>query len=167
MNHWCHMYGTKVTGVTRVGSAAVATGCDIAAELESFAALTRQRQQGECDRWRHDFNHHRPHEALKMKVPASVYQRSLRRYSSQTEPLTYSRNLVVRKVSNIGFISHRRRLVFVSAALRGQQVGLKYRRAGDYELWYAQKQLGIVDFSGPKPMLRSTTWNTRKVSPAP
>jgi len=140
---------------------------DIAAELESFAALDRRRQQSECDRWRHDFNHHRPHEALKMKVPASVYRRSPRRLPTEREPLTYARNLLVRKVSNVGYICHRLRRVFISAALAGEQVGLKYRRSGGYELWFAHKRLGIVDFSGPKPMLRPTTWNSRRVSPTP
>jgi transposase InsO family protein len=138
---------------------------DVAAEVEAFAALDRRRQQTECDRWRHDFNHHRGHEALKMKVSAQIYVRSPRRYSTPEDPLVYRAPLIARKVSNTGIISHRRRIVFVSSALRGEFVALRYRRAGDYELWYAAKQLGVVDFSGPRPMLRPTTWNTRKVLP--
>lgn len=53
---------------------------DMAAELERYAALTRDKQQEACERWRMDFNTVRPHEALGMKCPSHVYRESRSRF---------------------------------------------------------------------------------------
>ena len=46
---------------------------DIAGELQAVPEATVLLQQRACDRWRQEFNHVRPHDALGGKTPAAVY----------------------------------------------------------------------------------------------
>src|SRR5262249_3610645 len=46
------------------------------ADLQSVPAATKLLQQRACDRWRQEFNHVRPHDALRGKSPADVYRPS-------------------------------------------------------------------------------------------
>ncbi len=41
---------------------------------------TLRAQQRAFDRFRQEYNYHRPHEALGQKVPAELYSRSAREY---------------------------------------------------------------------------------------
>ena len=43
---------------------------DMRGDLQAFPEATRQEQQRSCAKWRQEFNHVRPHEALGGKVPA-------------------------------------------------------------------------------------------------
>src|SRR6185295_5748321 len=52
---------------------------DMSGDLQAAPADTRRAQQIACDRWRQEFNHVRPHEALKGRTPAELYTRSDRR----------------------------------------------------------------------------------------
>ena len=49
---------------------------DMKAELQAHPEATVEAQQAACDVWRHEFNARRPHEALDMNTPDSVYRRS-------------------------------------------------------------------------------------------
>jgi hypothetical protein len=115
---------------------------DMAAELEAVAAMTRKAQQDACDRWRHDFNHHRPHEALGMKTPAERYQRSAVAFEQKPTALVYPDAFAVRRVSNVGCIKHAQHLVFVSHALSGYDLGLEYLSADHFAVWFAHRRLG-------------------------
>jgi putative transposase len=53
------------------------------------ASVNPPAQQRRFDRWRHHYNHHRPHERLDMVVPASCYRPSPRRLSATIVPWTY------------------------------------------------------------------------------
>ena len=53
-------------------------------------------QQRELDRFRQDFNHVRPHEALDMQTPASVYEPSLRPYPARLPEIQYPDSMEVR-----------------------------------------------------------------------
>lgn len=52
---------------------------DMAADLQTLPAGSMAAEQKACDKWRLDFNHVRPHEALGGRVPADVYKLSQRR----------------------------------------------------------------------------------------
>lgn len=62
---------------------------DMAEELEAFSAMSRKAQQQECQRWRHEFNHHRPHEALGMKTPADSFHRSHVAFDGKPAEIVY------------------------------------------------------------------------------
>jgi putative transposase len=47
------------------------------------------RQQKAFDHFKTEFNEERPHEALGMKTPASLYEPSRRMYPKKLEPVEY------------------------------------------------------------------------------
>lgn len=105
-------------------------------------------QQARFDGFRHEYNYYRPHEALKMQPPASVYQKSLARYPKSLPDLEYPMHDCVRLVDKNGLIHFRKEMRFqLSAALYGERVGL--REVGDgiwlvsfmnYDLGYFEEQ---------------------------
>jgi putative transposase len=88
---------------------------DMGDDLQSYPAGNLIAEQRACDRWRQEFNHVRPHEALKGKVPADVYAPSPRR-ARKTEYL-YPPGWTVRRVHQ----NPRRRLRRRQGAHRGKR----------------------------------------------
>ena len=72
-------------------------------ELQQAPAKSRRAQQRACDEWLLDFNHVRPHQALKGKTPAEVYRSSIRRSLVPKVP-TYPDDWVTRRVSPRGYV---------------------------------------------------------------
>lgn len=95
---------------------------DMAGELEAFPAKTKSAEQGRCDRWRHEFNHIRPHQALGGKVPAELYVKSPRKPVVQVPSY---RGCTVRRVSRTGAVRLNSDRAFLSGALAGFVVGLQ------------------------------------------
>lgn len=124
---------------------------DIADELEAFAALNIKKQQAACDRWRHDFNHHRPHEALNMKTPADVYRKSSILYKSVPTEVVYPEEFFLATVKRTGCIKFKSHEFFISTALSGYTVGLKYVQPKIFALWFSHRELGKIDFTQTKP----------------
>ena len=115
---------------------------DIAADVERTPELTRQREQRALDRWRQEFNHVRPHEALGGKVPADVYapgtNRSLR-------PLRYAYppTWLVRKAAGVHGTIHVDNVRYcLGRALAGHLVALEPREGTRVRLWFHQIDLG-------------------------
>jgi len=112
---------------------------DIGVELEP-----RTAQQEALDLWRQEFNHERPHEALGMKCPAEIYQRSQRPYTGTPEDVDYP-GLDSRRVTEIGKISWAGRPYFLSASLAGWSVGLKPLACGQWEVRFGRLVVGWLD----------------------
>jgi transposase InsO family protein len=77
------------------------------------------------DRWRHVYNHERPHEALKLDVPARHYRASPRPFPDTLPTIEYWPGDIVRKVDVRGNISFMCRNVHVGKAFRGRPVALR------------------------------------------
>ena len=123
-------------------------------------SLSRKSQQRECDVFRHDFNHHRPHEALGMKVPGDVYRRSAVEFPREEQEVEYPERFHVRLVSSTGCLKHHDTPVFVSSTLAGRHVGLeRIGRGRVYALWFAQHRIGEIDFTEDRAVLRQ--WRPR------
>lgn len=103
-----------------------------------------EEQQAGFDEWRRTFNHERPHEALAMKCPAEVYQRSQRKYEGTPEDLGYPR-MESRRVANQGCISWGAQWVFISCALAGWSVGLEPCTEGKWKVWFGRLLLGQLE----------------------
>jgi transposase InsO family protein len=101
--------------------------------------------QAVFDVWRQEFNTERPHEALGMKVPAEVYQRSDRRYTGTPHDIDYSCLPTRRVHKRRGTIKHRCQHVFISAALGGWSVALNPGAEGLLEVWFSKLLLGYLD----------------------
>lgn len=131
---------------------------DMAAELERFSALSRRAQQEACDRWRHDFNTHRPHEALGMKTPDEVYVRSRVHYRRAPAEPTYPEQYQLRRVGSAGSFKHQGQRYFVSHALAQKTIGLAPTdQPHTYDVWFARKRLGSIDFSRQQPHVEAVT----------
>jgi transposase InsO family protein len=120
------------------------------------------RDLAECqrafDRWRHIYNHERPHEALAMATPAERYCASPRPFPETLPPIEYGRNDLIRKVDINGDISFKSRRVSVGKAFRGQPIALRpTTEDGVFSMHYCAHQIGRFD-------LRSSPSQTQMVS---
>jgi putative transposase len=103
------------------------------------------QQQEAFDGFKESFNFERPHQALDMKHPADVYQKSPRHYVGLTD-LTYpgvDRTLLI---SNCGRICIGRKIkVHISKAFANQPVGLTYVDTGVWQVDFMSYTLGYFD----------------------
>ena len=76
------------------------------------------------ERFRHVYNHERPHEALGQVPPARVYHHSPRAFDGILRSPEYPEPARVRRVRHCGAIKWRGEEVFISQALSGEPVGL-------------------------------------------
>ncbi len=99
-------------------------------------------QQRKFDRFRHEFNHVRPHEALEMSTPAIVHTPSLRRMPDKLPPLEYPDRFEVRLVSDNGGIRWSSGWVNVSVTCAGEYVGLEEIDDGIWNVYFGKLKLG-------------------------
>jgi transposase InsO family protein len=93
--------------------------------LEGRTFDNLQQAQQAFDAWRHRYNHHRPHDALDLAVPADRYRPSSRSFSSIVQPFDYGADAIIRPVYDDGrFAFHGRRLR-ASRALIGKEIALR------------------------------------------
>lgn len=115
------------------------------AETASPPAANLAQQQQRFDRFRHEFNHERPHEALGQTAPDQHYSPSPRRYPARLEDPVYPSDYQVRRVRSNGEIKWAGERIFLSMPLIGEVVGLKQTEHGDAELYFGPVPLAIID----------------------
>ena len=93
------------------------------------------------------YNEERPHEALGLAVPASLYAVSARTWSGRLRSPEYASGVAVRRVRTNGEIKWRSELVYVSSALIGEPVGIEETEAGPWLVRYGPALLGMLDAS--------------------
>lgn len=128
------------------------------AETASPPAATLAQQQRSFDDFRALYNHERPHKALGLATPASLYRSSGRAYPRPLREPEYSADCAVRRVRSTGEIKWAGELIFISEALIGEPVAIAETEEGEWLVRYADVELGHVDKSGrlrrrklPKP----------------
>jgi putative transposase len=108
------------------------------------AAANVLQQQGRFDTFVHRYNHERPHQALDMKTPSSLYTPSTRVYTG-LEELEYPLHDWTAVITTCGRICYQRRKINVSQVFAGQTVGVK--QVGDH-VWlvtFMEYDLGYFD----------------------
>jgi transposase InsO family protein len=128
---------------------------DMKRELEGQIAGGLQDQQHALDEWREEFNNERPHQALEGKRPADVYVKSELKYDPEVEDHEYPRGYVVRKVNDRGCMSFKSKRYFVGNPFAGYSVGIRMKKDGSPELWFASLLLGEI--VGETGLIRFTT----------
>ncbi|HWB43803.1 MAG TPA: IS481 family transposase [Hyphomicrobiaceae bacterium] len=106
------------------------------------------QQQERFDAFVDEFNQRRPHEALGMRPPASVYQPSTIPCPTTLPDLDYSTCDDVRRVSTKGMLTlWGRRQLYLAAALAGEYVGLREDNAiaDRWLVSFAHLHLGYVE----------------------
>jgi len=115
------------------------------AETAKPPAATTAAQQGRFDRFRDEFNHQRPHEALGQTPPAQHYQPSARSYPAQPEDPAYPAEYELRRVRSNGEIKWQGELVFIGEALINEVIGMLETDDGDAAVYFGPVPLGIID----------------------
>jgi len=96
----------------------------LAAAAKRRGFPSRERRQAWLDEFRQEYNHVRPHEALEMRTPASVWSRSERRYRPNPPVWEYPAGAEVRRLTAQGRLNCEGRNWEISRALAGEWVQL-------------------------------------------
>lgn len=106
-------------------------------------------QQAAFDRWRREFNHERPHQALDNRVPADVYAPSPRPYREAVGDPEYPDDFDVRRVGRNGRITVNNTRIVLGSVLGGEAVGLEpLEEDGRFQLWFGPVYLGLLTLLG-------------------
>jgi transposase InsO family protein len=104
------------------------------------------------DRWRHIYNHQRPHEALGLATPATRYRPSPRSFPEALPDIEYGPGDIVRKVDPRGLISFKGRSLHVGKAFRGQPVALRpSAEDGRFDVHFCAHRIGTLELRSPAP----------------
>lgn len=116
--------------------------------MQSFQAL--RDVQLAFDRWRHVYNHQRPHEALGLAVPASRYRPSPRSMPAKTPEPEYLPGDIVRTVGSTRcHISFKGHAWQVPDAFAGQRVAVRPLDGdGRYGVFFGARQIARLDLRG-------------------
>jgi transposase InsO family protein len=102
-------------------------------------------QQKAFHRFRQEYNHERPHEALQMQVPAAVYQPSPRLYPSRLQQPEYGAGELVRTVGSCGRIRWNGDRIFITKTLANEPIRLEPVEDGIWRLWFSFQPIGWLD----------------------
>lgn len=121
--------------------------------------------QDAFDRWRHRYNHDRPHEALGLAVPADRYRPSLRPFPEILPPIDYAPGDIVRKVDQNGSIFFKNRPWRIGKAFRAQPVALRATTEdGVVAVHYCTHRVGSLDLRRAKTAACGVVDNAKSVT---
>jgi putative transposase len=135
---------------------------DLCYDVEDNASDTLRAERDAAARWVHDFNHHRPHEALGQRIPAEAFRPSVRRLLGARRLPLYPPSWTTRTVGDRGRICVEGDLHHVGAGLIGHQVGLEPLGENRVRLWLYEHDLGDLDLSTvtrQRPSERTARWD--------
>lgn len=96
-------------------------------------------------RYRNEFNQIRPHEALEMKTPASVWTDSPRRYPAKLPGIDYESSYERRRVDEQGRFLWNGRMVMLTKVLAGETIGVFQVDEDVHEIYFGPVRLGMLD----------------------
>ena len=107
--------------------------------------------QAAFERWRHVYNHQRPHQALGMATPASRYRMSERALPQVLAPIEYGPEDSVVTVKWLGELKFQGRRFKLSSALKGLPVAIRPKPAEDgcFEVFFMHHKLREIDLRQP------------------
>jgi transposase InsO family protein len=113
-------------------------------QTASPPASTARKQQQRFDEFRREYNGIRPHEALGMQTPESVYEASPQPYPRREPEVSYPAGWAVRKVQGRGEFYWRGE-VPLSEVLRGETIGLEPVDGRYWRTYFGPVWLGVFD----------------------
>jgi len=105
---------------------------------------TLRAQQRAFDRFRLEYNEERPHEALEMATPGSLYAPSARPFPGRLPEMEYPAGFAMRIVERHGDVHWRYGRFFLGEALAGETVGLEELEDG-WRVWFGPLPLAHLD----------------------
>lgn len=124
---------------------------DMSDDLQAFPSASRIAEQRACERWRVEFNHVRPHEALGGKTPAEIYRCSERR--PVRTRFFYPPGWVVRTVRQRGNVFIGAYKFQAGVALVGERVALEPLGGASHRLWFREMDLGEIQLPIPNAVI--------------
>jgi putative transposase len=119
-------------------------------ETASPPARDVRAQQRAFDPWRREYNHDRPHEALTLRTPASVYAVSARSYPRPLVKLELDPFTQVARIDKNGSITWHRRPLFISSALKHEYVQIEPVDEVRWAVSWGPILLGHLDENRPE-----------------
>ena len=108
-------------------------------------ARNARMQQQMFDRFQHEYNHERPHEALGDLPPASFYRASCRPMPRRIPEVEYGDDTIVRRISQQGSLKMSGERTFISEIFAYQWLGLRPLDERYFEVLYGPVPLGFLD----------------------
>lgn len=100
--------------------------------------------KSQFENWRWVYNELRPHHALGMKTPASIYQPSTRKYYVP-KPYVYDVGARLSKVNNWGYLRFGPIQLFLSEAMADTYVEIRYGENDTFSIIYRNYTVATVD----------------------
>jgi putative transposase len=107
--------------------------------------MDMEQQQMSFDEFQSEYNTKRPHEALEIEVPASVYVHSRRMLPNKLPAVEYPSSFTIRQVKQNGCIKWKGAEIYISQALTREPVGLRQIGESIWEVRFSFHTLGILD----------------------
>jgi transposase InsO family protein len=117
---------------------------DVCAEVQSDPSETIAEQQRVLDRWRQDFNHVRPHEALGGKTPAEMYKPTERK-RPVVQAYRYPKRFYVARANGVGYVRFRHDDCLVGRSYAGLDIGIEIIDARRLRFWLHDIDLGLFE----------------------
>ena len=115
-------------------------------ELLSVRPIRDQQDaQSAFDRWRHEYNYERPHEALQLDVPEKHYRPSKHKFDGTVNTVDYDKGARLRKVNYKGYLSIQKHRYYLSEALIGEYIELVDVDEDHISLHYGAFEIAKVD----------------------
>jgi hypothetical protein len=114
------------------------------AEVLAHPADHRAMLQRRSDRWRAQYNHLRPHEALGLRPPAQLHQPSPRTLPRKLPKWIYPAGWRTHNVNRNGRLYWMGRLRFVGEAFSGERIGLCPTAKGTWKVFWGRDLLGLI-----------------------
>jgi putative transposase len=108
-------------------------------------AATAGAQQRRFQRFRREYNHVRPHEALAQQCPADRYVASSRRVPARVPLVDYPAHFEVRRIAQNGCFYWHQQYVTVGQVLTGEDIGLEEIDDGIWTVFFGPVPLGRFD----------------------
>lgn len=115
------------------------------AETTRPSAVNELQQQERFIKFKKTYNNDRPHEALNMKTPTSIYEKSKRTLKQALEEAKYPFHDRVQRVRENGSLRVDKNDYFIGAALRGRALGLRELDSGMYLVSLNRFDLGYLN----------------------
>ena len=129
---------------------------DLKAETAKPPAQSLAGQARRFIAFRRIYNEERPHEAVGLVVPASLYRASPRPWSGRLRSPDYGADCQVRQVRGTGEIKWRGRLIYLNSALAGEPVGITKVAEDRWSVRFGPVLIGYFGLKGklerPQPI---------------
>ncbi len=120
---------------------------DIAMEVQGRVEGGLEEQAVALEIWRNSYNQERPHEAIGLRTPGELYEKSSRTFTGTPASLEYPPDHLQRQVTRAGQITLFGVRLPLSVSLAGWNVGLKATAEDVFTVHFGRLCLGHVDLS--------------------